>query len=53
MLVLSDALFIGSDELSALVGFVGAYVAAGVGMAFIFFALGSGFWLVVDFVRGV
>lgn len=49
----SDVLFLGSDELRTIVGYLAEFVGAGVGLGFMFWALGSGFWLLLEFVRGL
>lgn len=50
---MSDALFLSSDELSALVGFIGEFVGFGVALGCIFWMLGYVVWFVVDALKGV
>lgn len=46
-----DGYFLGADSLSEIVTYCGEYVAAGVGMGFIAYALGVGFRAVVSWLR--
>ena len=46
-----DGYFLDADSLSEIVTYCGEYVAAGVGMGFIAYALGVGFRAVVSWLR--
>lgn len=48
---MTDAIFPPADVLNTLVGFVGAFVAAGVGIAFIGWALGYVIYFIIDILR--
>lgn len=48
---MADVIFLPSDVLSSLVHFVGEYVAAGVGIAFIGWVLGYVIYFIIDVLR--
>lgn len=48
---MADALFLTSDELTSLVNLCGQCAAAGVGIGFMFWALGAAIRFLYDFVR--
>lgn len=48
---MADTLFPSEEVLTALVDFVGQYVAAGVGIAFIGWALGYAIYFIIDALR--
>lgn len=50
---LDTTLFASGEALTQLVSSCGQYVAAGVGLAAAFWALGYVIWWVIDFARGV
>lgn len=49
---MDSLLFLGGDELQALVSYVGAYAGAGVGVSLAFYMLGHVVWFIIDVVRG-
>lgn len=50
--LLDTQLFLQGDELDTLVGYVGAYAGAGIGIALAFFMLGYVVWFIIDVLRG-
>lgn len=49
---MDSALFLSGESLSALVGYVGQYAGAGVGIGVISWLLGYVIWFVIDLLRG-
>lgn len=49
---MGDELFLEGETLTELVGYVGQYVAAGVGVGLIFFMMGYVIYVVLDWMRG-
>lgn len=49
---MDTSLFLAGDELTELVGNVGAYAAAGIGFAVAVYIVGYVVWFVIDMMRG-
>ena len=49
---MNDSLFMLGAELDALVGFVGQYVAFGIGFAAVCWLMGYVVWFVIDLFKG-